>query len=91
MIKNQKLNIQNWNNIPWSQVINKVQDLKNKIVKANLNNNMRLVYKLQNQLVSSFEGRALAIRRIITNSGAKTPGIDNILWNTPGKKFKAIA
>jgi len=91
MIKNQKLNIQNWNNIPWSQVINKVQDLQNKIVKASLNNNMRLVYKLQNQLVSSLEGRALAIRRIITNSGAKTPGIDNILWNTPGTKFKAIA
>lgn len=52
---------------------------------------MKKVYKLQNQLVSSFEGRALAIRRIITNSGSNTPGIDKKLWKTPNERFKAIA
>jgi hypothetical protein len=39
---------------------------------------MSLVYQLQNQLVNSFEGRALSIRKIVTNSGATTSGIDNI-------------
>jgi hypothetical protein len=69
---------------------------------------MSLVYKLQNKIVSSFEGppvskfglrRALAIRKIVTNSpcgalrsvavgGAKTTGIDKILWTE--QRFKAI-
>lgn len=51
---------------------------------------MRLVYKLQNKLVTSFEGRTLAIRKVVTNSGAKTSGIDKILWSTPEQRFKAI-
>jgi len=48
-------------------------------VKAKLNNNMKTVYKLQTQLVSSFEGRAFAVRRVTMNSGGNTPGIDKIL------------
>jgi len=79
----QNKNITNWHTLPWSEIIKKVKDLQNQIVKAHLNNNMSIVYKLQNKLVSSFEGRALAIRKIVTNSGAKTPGIDKILWKTP--------
>ena len=73
---NQKLN--NWHNIRWDRVNKKVLDLQTKIVKAKLNNNMKLVYKLQIQLVNSYEGRALAIRKVITNSWANTPGIDRI-------------
>lgn len=86
----QNKNINNWHTLPWSEIIKKVQDLQNQIVKAHLNNNMSLVYKLQNKLVSSFGGRALAIRKIVTNSGAKTPGIDKIFWKTPEDRFKAI-
>jgi hypothetical protein len=37
---------------------------------------MRRIYQLQNQLISSFEGRAIAIRNVVTSSGSKTPGID---------------
>jgi RNA-directed DNA polymerase len=59
-------------------------------VKATLEKNMSLVYKLQHQLVNSFEGRALAIRKTVTNSGHKTPGVDNQLWKTPEQRFKAI-
>ena len=68
----------------------RVRDLQDQIVKATLNNNMKLVYKLQNQLVCSFEGRAISIRRILTNTGGKTPGIDNIAWKNPTDAFKAI-
>ena len=60
--------IQNWQQIPWKNIMIRVRDLQNKIVKATLEKDMRLVYKLQNQLVSSFEGRALAIRKIVINS-----------------------
>lgn len=89
MIKQYK-QINNWHDIPWKIIIKEVQDLQNKIVKATLNNDKSLLYKLQYQLVSSFEGRALAVRKTVTNTGGNTAGIDNILWNTPSQRFKAI-
>ena len=36
----------NWHNIPWQECNKKVQDLQNQIVKAKLENNMKLVYLL---------------------------------------------
>ena len=80
----------NWHNIPWQECNKKVQDLQNQIVKAKLENNMKLVYLLQNQLVTSLEGRAIAIRNVVTSSGSKTPGIDNITWTNPEQRMKAI-
>ncbi len=41
-------------------------------------------------LTHSFAGRALAILRVVNNSGAKTPGVDGILWNTPESKSAAF-
>lgn len=41
-------------------------------------------------LVRSFEGRATAVRHVVTNSGAKTPGIDNVLRKTDLDKIDAI-
>jgi RNA-directed DNA polymerase len=32
----------------------------------------------------------LAIRHVATSSGAKTPGIDNVVWKTPEDKAKAL-
>jgi RNA-directed DNA polymerase len=42
-------------------------------------------------LTHSFSGRALAILRVISNSGAKTPGVDGVLWNTPEAKSAAFS
>ena len=53
-----KSSVANWQDIPWNLVNLRVQDLQSKIVKATQENNMNEVYKLQNQLVTSFEGRA---------------------------------
>lgn len=36
------------------------------------------VYRKQIELVQSFGARALAVRKVITNSGGRTPGVDNI-------------
>lgn len=68
MIKTINNKNSNWHNIPWKEFNKKVQDLQNKIVKARLENNMKLVYQLQNQLVTSLEGRAIAIRNVVTSS-----------------------
>lgn len=37
-----------------------------------------------------FEWKALAVKRIITNNGNKTPGIGEIDWVDNNKKYKAI-
>jgi RNA-directed DNA polymerase len=42
-------------------------------------------------LTHSFSGRALAILRVVSNSGAKNPGVDGILWNTPEAKSAAFS
>lgn len=46
---------QNWQHIPWDEVNERVRDLQDRIVKATLDNNMRIVYQLQNQLVTSVQ------------------------------------
>jgi RNA-directed DNA polymerase len=33
----------------------------------------------------------MAVRRVTTNQGKKTPGVDNVLWVTPTDKWQAIA
>lgn len=54
------------------------------------NNDQKLLFFLQEKLMMSFEGRALAVRRIVSNDGKKTPGLDKIVWNSPSAKFQAI-
>jgi hypothetical protein len=36
------------------------------------------VNRLQRLLITSFEGRAAAVRKVVTNSGGKTPGVDKV-------------
>lgn len=45
---------------------------------------------LQHLLVTSFEAKALAIRRVTSNKGKRTAGVDNIKWTTPISKYRAI-
>lgn len=51
---------------------------------------MREVYRLQRQILRSFEGKALAVRKIVTNQGGKTSGIDKIKWKGPEDYWNAI-
>ncbi|QEP41769.1 hypothetical protein D5085_00580 [Ectothiorhodospiraceae bacterium BW-2] len=46
--------------------------------------------RLSYLLVNSFTARALAVRIVTENSGKRTPGIDQELWNKPTIKYKAI-
>lgn len=41
-------------------------------------------------LVNTFEARAIAVRNVCSNKGAKTAGVDGVIWNTTEEKFKAI-
>lgn len=47
------------------------------------------VKRLQYLLTHSFYAKALAVKRVVTNDGRRTPGVDGVLWNTPAKKMAA--
>ena len=80
-----------WHSIEWKNVWRTVRRLQARIVKAVAEGRWNKVKALVYLLTHSFSGRALAILRVVSNSGAKTPGVDGILWNTPEAKSAAFA
>src|SRR5271155_4466201 len=80
-----------WHSINWKKVYRTVRRLQARIVKAVREGKWHKVKALVYLLTHSFSGRALAILRVISNSGAKTPGVDGILWNTPEAKSAAFS
>lgn len=84
-----KLN-QNWHNINWNKTSKYVKSLQKELVVTYKNNDQKLLFSLQEKLMMSFEGRALAVRQIVSNDGKKTSGFDKIIWNNPSAKFQAI-
>ena len=41
-------------------------------------------------LTHSFSGKALAVKRVTSNKGKRTPGVDGAIWLTPASRHKAI-
>src|SRR5436190_4239014 len=80
-----------WHSINWKKVYRTARRLQARIVKAIREGKWHKVKALVYLLTHSFSGRALAILRVISNSGAKTPGVDGILWNTPEAKSAAFS
>jgi len=80
-----------WHSIEWRKVWRTVRRLQARIVKAVAQGRWNKVKALVYLLTRSFSGRALAILRVVNNSGAKTPGVDGILWNTPEAKSAAFS
>ena len=44
------------------------------------------VRALQHLLTHSFSGKAIAVKRVTSNEGKRTPGVDGVIWDTPEKK-----
>lgn len=79
-----------WQEIDWKTAEFYVNRLQIRIVKAVQSGKWRLVKRLQKLMCNSFYAKALAVRRVVTNKGKKTPGIDGELWATPKDKIKAV-
>ncbi len=79
-----------WHSISWNKVYRAVRRLPARIVKAAREGKWHKVKALVYLLTHSFSGRALAILRVISNSGAKTAGVDGVIWNTPEAKSDAF-
>ena len=81
----------NWESINWETASAYVRKLQMRIVKAQKEGHISKVKSLQWLLTHSFYAKALAVRRVTSNRGKNTPGVDHELWKTPQAKFKAIA
>ncbi len=80
-----------WEEINWSQANRNVKRLQSRIVKATQQNRWNKVKALQHLLTHSFSGKALAVKRVTSNKGKRTPGVDRIIWDTPKAKADAIS
>jgi RNA-directed DNA polymerase len=67
-----------------------VRELQMRIAKAVREGKLRLAESLQWLLTHSFYGKLMAIRRVVTNKGKSTPGVDGVVWNSPKKKMQAV-
>ena len=81
----------NWDSIDWNKARAYVKKLQMRIVKAQQEGHYSKVKTLQWLLTHSFYAKALAVKRVISNRGKNTAGVDHELWLTPEAKFKAIS
>jgi RNA-directed DNA polymerase len=79
-----------WCTLKWDRVTASVFRLQVRIAKAEREGRKGKVQALQRLLTSSFHGKCLAIKRVTSSTGGKTPGIDNVTWNTDLQKMKAV-
>jgi len=79
-----------WHSINWAKCHANVRRLQKRIVKATQQGHWGKVKALQRLLVTSFSGKALAVKRVTENQGKKTPGVDKETWSTPKDKTKGI-
>lgn len=82
--------VSDWNAINWTKAEDYVKKLQKRIVKAQKAGHYHKVQTLQWLLTHSFYAKALAVKRVTSNQGKKTPGVDHELWLTPQAKLNAI-
>jgi len=51
---------------------------------------MKLVKIYQHELTRSFAARAIVVRKVVSNKGKNTPGIDGVIWDSKERRFQAI-
>ena len=84
-----KLSMQ-WKSIDWKKVESEVNRLQIRIAKAVQEKKFGTVKRLQYLLTHSFYAKAWAVRKVTTNHGKNTSGVDKELWSTPSSKMRAV-
>jgi RNA-directed DNA polymerase len=79
-----------WYAIDWQTIHRNVRRLQVRIAQATKECRWGKVRALQRLLTHSYSGKVLAVRRVTENTGKRTPGVDQEIWNTPEKKTRAV-
>lgn len=91
-LKDKKRYSQRWHNINWTKINMYVEKLQKNIALAKRGRQTSKMFVMQDELLKSFEGRALAVRQATTlNKGKTTAGVDGVLYSKAYEKYAAIA
>lgn len=77
-----------WKAIDWQAVKAEVKRIQMRIAKAVREGKTNKVKSLQWILSHSFSAKLLAVKMATSRKGAKTAGVDGIIWNTPARKMR---
>lgn len=80
----------NWQELPWTKISAHVLQLQMRIAKAEREGKKGRVKALQRTLTSSFYAKCLAVKRVTSNKGKKTPGVDGVVLRTSRQKINAV-
>jgi RNA-directed DNA polymerase len=81
--------VSDWEVIDWPTIRHHVRRLQLRIAKAIRAGKYGKAKALQWLLTHSRAAKLLAVKRVTSNKGAKTPGVDNVLWRTDRQKYQA--
>jgi len=81
---------QDWKLQPWDKIRQAVRRLQVRIAKAIKAKKYGRARALQWILTHSYSAKMLAIKRVTTNKGSRTPGIDKKVWRSDRQKLAAI-
>jgi RNA-directed DNA polymerase len=78
-----------WSSIAWKEAQRQVRRLQVRIAKGVKENRWNKVKALKYLLTHSFYAKLLAVKRVTSNKGKKTPGVDGVLWKGARAKWRA--
>lgn len=79
-----------WDTINWQTIKQQVYRLQMRIAKAIREGNQGKAKSLQWILTHSYYAKLLAVKRVTTNKGKDTSGVDGITWKTAQEKIRAV-
>jgi len=78
---------QDWKSLPWDNIRRQVRRLQVRIAKAISQKRFNKARALQWILTHSYWAKLLAVKRVTTNKGHRTPGVDKKVWRTDQQKL----
>ena len=79
-----------WTSIEWKHARQHVRRLQVRNAKAVKEERWNKVKALQNLLTNSFYAKLLAVKRVTSNKGKSTPGVDGNLWKGARAKWRDL-
>ena len=79
-----------WSSLNWQNIKKQVLRLQMRIAKAEREGKRGKVRALQRLLTCSFSAKCSAVKRVTSNSGNKTPGVDGKIWRTNSQKTQGV-
>lgn len=79
-----------WQTLPWKKMQQQALRLQVRIAKAEREGRKGKVKALQRLLTTSFAAKCLAVKRVTSNPGSKTPGVDGKIWRTDQQKLQGV-